>query len=91
MDTASWSSAKTECVANAVLAAEQDCGRIVAAAEQVLGEVEPGPGKPLRARHPVAVDQYRSVAPLTDDFAPWSQSADQNAGRSSIDQRCSAA
>ena len=60
--------AEAQRVSHPILAAEQDRRRVVAAAEQVLREVEACAGEPLRARHPVSVDEHRPVAAIADDL-----------------------
>ena len=58
--------AKAQRASDPVLAAEEDGGCIVAAAQEVLGEVEPRIREPLRTRHPVSIDEDRPVALLAD-------------------------
>ena len=58
--------AKAQRAPDPVLAAEEDGGCIVAAAQEVLREVEPRIREPLRTRHPVPIDEDRPVAPLAD-------------------------
>ena len=67
--------------AHLVLAAEDHRGLVVAAAQQVLGVVEPRLGEPLRAGHAVTVDQRVFAARLGDDAAEVPEGRPEIAGR----------
>src|SRR5207253_8014723 len=51
------------------LVPEYESVAAIAAAQQVLGEVEPRFGKPVRPGHLVAVDQHRRALARGDDAA----------------------
>jgi hypothetical protein len=54
--------------ATRVLTAEDESRMVVASAQQVLGEVQPGIGKPARSRHGVAIECDRSVGAYALDL-----------------------
>ena len=56
-ETSACSCAPGQLAGRLVLAPEDDCGAVVGAAQQVLGEIEPGVGKELGAGHLVGIDQ----------------------------------
>jgi hypothetical protein len=53
----------------AVFTAEENGGRVVAPAQQVLGEVEPGLREPLGTRHAIGSGPERMTRPVTCDTA----------------------